>query len=109
MNPSPEAQGEPTNSDAPDDFTDDDGGERRRSLAGRKNTSADGGDREAVRNYVTTTANKFTTVLGDISFDANGDTSQHVISEYKFDPTTKDWKYFQQKDYTSGVTTTAAP
>jgi branched-chain amino acid transport system substrate-binding protein len=68
-----------------------------------------GGDREAVRNYVTTTANKFTTVLGDISFDANGDTSQHVISEYKFDPTTKDWKYFQQKDYTSGVTTTAAP
>ena len=68
-----------------------------------------GGDREAVRNYVTTTANKFATVLGDISFDANGDTSQHVISEYKFDPTTKDWKYFQQKDYTSGVTTTAAP
>jgi len=68
-----------------------------------------GGDREAVRNYVTTTANKFATVLGDISFDANGDTSQHVISEYKFDPTTKDWKYFQQKDYTTGVTTTAAP
>jgi branched-chain amino acid transport system substrate-binding protein len=66
-------------------------------------------DREQIRAYVTTTANKFDTVLGDISFDANGDTSQHVISEYKFDPTTKDWKYFQQKDYTSGVTTTAAP
>ena len=66
-------------------------------------------DREQIRAYVTTTANKFDTVLGTISFDANGDTSQHVISEYKFDPTTKDWKYFQQKDYTSGVTTTAAP
>jgi branched-chain amino acid transport system substrate-binding protein len=68
-----------------------------------------GSDREAVRAYVTTTANVFPTVLGNVSFDANGDTSQHVISEYKFDPTTKDWKYFQQKDYTSGVTTTAAP
>jgi branched-chain amino acid transport system substrate-binding protein len=66
-------------------------------------------DREKIRAYVTTTSNKFTTVLGTVSFDANGDTSQHVISEYKFDPTTKDWKYFQQKDYTSGVTTTAAP
>ncbi len=66
-------------------------------------------DRETIRAYVTDSANKFTTVLGTVSFDANGDTSQHVISEYKFDPTTKDWKYFQQKDYTSGVTTTAAP
>ena len=66
-------------------------------------------DRETIRAYVTNSANKFNTVLGTVSFDANGDTSQHVISEYKFDPTTKDWKYFQQKDYTSGVTTTAAP
>ena len=66
-------------------------------------------DRETIRAYVTNSTNKFTTVLGTVSFDANGDTSQHVISEYKFDPTTKDWKYFQQKDYTTGVTTTAAP
>jgi len=68
-----------------------------------------GSDREAVRAYVTTTTNTFATVLGNITFDANGDTSQHVISDYKFDPTTKDWKYFEQKDFTSGVTTTAAP
>jgi branched-chain amino acid transport system substrate-binding protein len=68
-----------------------------------------GNDREAVRAYVTTTANVFPTVLGNVSFDANGDTTQHIISYYKFDPTTKDWKYFQQKDFTSGVTTTAAP
>jgi branched-chain amino acid transport system substrate-binding protein len=68
-----------------------------------------GNDREAVRNYVTTASSTFTTALGNISFDANGDTSQHIISYYKFDPTTKDWKYFEQKDFTSGVTTTAAP
>ncbi len=66
-------------------------------------------DREKIRSYVTTTSNTFTTVLGNVSFDANGDTSQHVISDYKFDPATKDWKYFEQKDFTSGVTTTAAP
>jgi branched-chain amino acid transport system substrate-binding protein len=68
-----------------------------------------GPDREAVRAYVTNTSNSFDTVLGTITFDANGDTSQHVISDYKFDPTTKDWKYFEQKDFTTGVTTTAAP
>ena len=68
-----------------------------------------GPDREAVRAYVTNASSKFTTALGNISFDANGDTSQHIISYYKFDPTTKDWKYFEQKDFTSGVTTTAAP
>jgi branched-chain amino acid transport system substrate-binding protein len=68
-----------------------------------------GPDREAVRAYVTTTSNSFDTVLGTITFDANGDTSQHIISDYKFDPSTKDWKYFQQVDFTTGVTTTAAP
>jgi ABC-type branched-chain amino acid transport systems, periplasmic component len=68
-----------------------------------------GNDREAVRNYVTTTANVFPTVLGNVSFDANGDTTQHIISYYKYDDATKDWKYFEQKDFTSGVTTTAAP
>ncbi len=68
-----------------------------------------GNDREAVRAYVTNTSNKFDTVLGSVSFDANGDTSQHIISYYKFDPTTKDWKFFEQKDFTSGAVTTAAP
>lgn len=67
------------------------------------------GSREAVRAYVTNASNSFNTVLGTITFDANGDTSQHVISDYKFDPTTKDWKFFEQKDFTSGTTTTAAP
>jgi branched-chain amino acid transport system substrate-binding protein len=70
--------------------------------------SVGSGDREKIRAFVTA-GNQFTTVLGNVTFDANGDTSQHVISDYKFDPTTKDWKYFEQKDFTSGVTTTAAP
>ncbi len=67
--------------------------------------AAVGPGREAVRSYVTTTTNKFSTVLGTISFDANGDTSQHIISFYKFDPATKDWAFFEQKDFTSGTVT----
>jgi branched-chain amino acid transport system substrate-binding protein len=70
--------------------------------------AAKGSDREAVRSYVTTASTKFTTVLGDVSFDANGDTSQHVISYYKYDATTKDWHYFEQKDFTTGTTTMAS-
>ena len=70
-----------------------------------------GPDRAKVRAYVTAQnpAPTFNTVLGNITFDANGDTSQHIISDYKFDPTTKDWAFFEQKDFTSGVTTTAPP
>jgi branched-chain amino acid transport system substrate-binding protein len=60
-----------------------------------------GNDREKIRAYVTDTSNKFDTVLGTISFDANGDTSQHIISYYKFDPSTKDWSFFEQKDFGS--------
>jgi branched-chain amino acid transport system substrate-binding protein len=67
-----------------------------------------GSGREAVRAYVTTTSNTFATVLGNISFDANGDTSQHIISYYKFDPTSKDWAYFEQKDFTTGKVTMAS-
>jgi branched-chain amino acid transport system substrate-binding protein len=70
--------------------------------------AAKGSDREAVRSYVTTASTKFTTVLGDVSFDANGDTSQHVISYYKYDATAKDWVYFEQKDFTTGTTTMAS-
>lgn len=68
-----------------------------------------GSGREAVRAYVTTTANTFSTVLGTISFDANGDTSQHIISFYKFDPTTKDWAFFEQKDFVSGQVSYPSP
>ncbi len=59
-------------------------------------------DRESIRAYVTTTSNSFDTVLGKVSFDKNGDTTQRIISYYKFDPTTKDWAFFKQKDFGAG-------
>jgi len=69
-----------------------------------------GPDREKVRAYVTDTSHTYDTVLGSFGFDANGDTTQHIISEYKFDPTTKDWKFFAQKDFGgSGGTSSPAP
>jgi len=58
-----------------------------------------GPDREKVRAYVTDPTHQYTTVLGTFGFDANGDTTQRIISEYKFDPATKDWAFFAQKDF----------
>jgi branched-chain amino acid transport system substrate-binding protein len=59
--------------------------------------------REAVRAYATNPANKFTTQLGTISFDSNGDTSQHIISFYKTDMTAAggkgDWVFVRQQDF----------
>jgi branched-chain amino acid transport system substrate-binding protein len=64
-----------------------------------------GGDlgklREAIRAYVADSNNKYDTVLGTFSFDANGDTSQHTISYYQFDASSKDWKFFKQRDFTA--------
>jgi len=57
--------------------------------------------REKVRAYVADPKNSFDTVLGKVSFDANGDTTQHTISYYQFDPTTKDWKFLKQRDFTA--------
>ena len=38
--------------------------------------------REAVRAYVATPSNTYDTALGTFSFDANGDTSQKIVSYY---------------------------
>ena len=57
--------------------------------------------REKVRAYVADPANSYDTVLGTFTFDKDGDTSQHVISYYQFDATTKDWKFIQQRDFTA--------
>ncbi|MGZ6269690.1 MAG: branched-chain amino acid ABC transporter substrate-binding protein [Candidatus Limnocylindrales bacterium] len=57
--------------------------------------------REKVRAYVADTSHTYDTVLGKVGFDANGDTTQHTISYYKFDPTTKDWAFFKQRDFTA--------
>ena len=65
-------------------------------LDGLKNVGA---DREKVRAYVVDPSHVYDTVLGKFSFDKNGDTTQRIISDYKFDPTSKDWKFISQKDF----------
>ncbi len=57
--------------------------------------------REAVRAYVATPSNTYDTALGTFSFDANGDTTQKIISYYAFDAATKDWKFLKQRDFTA--------
>jgi branched-chain amino acid transport system substrate-binding protein len=57
--------------------------------------------REAIRAYVADTSHTFDTVLGKVGFDANGDTTQHTISYYQFDATSKDWKFLKQRDFTA--------
>ena len=59
--------------------------------------------REAVRVAGTDTAPKYDTIVGDITFDANGDTSQKIVSIYSVDPAGAngkgDWKFETQVDY----------
>jgi branched-chain amino acid transport system substrate-binding protein len=59
--------------------------------------------RESVRAAATDTAAKFDTVLGPVSFDAVGDTSQKIISMYKVDMAAAggkgDWVFDYQVDY----------
>jgi branched-chain amino acid transport system substrate-binding protein len=59
--------------------------------------------REAVRAAGTDTTAKYTTIVGDITFDANGDTSQKIVSIYSVDPAGAggkgDWKFQTQVDY----------
>jgi branched-chain amino acid transport system substrate-binding protein len=56
--------------------------------------------RAAVRQYIVSGAS-FDTVLGMVTFDANGDTNQKIISEYTFDPTFDggDWAFVKQVDF----------
>ena len=59
--------------------------------------------REGVRAYATNSANKFETVLGTESFDANGDTTQPYISFYVTDIAAKggvgDWVWKEQLSF----------
>ena len=59
--------------------------------------------REAVRGSIIGQDTLWTTVLGDISFDANGDSSQKFISFYKTDVTLNDgaggWVFVKQQDF----------
>jgi len=59
--------------------------------------------REAVRAAGTDTAVKYNTIVGEISFDDGGDTSQKIVSIYSFDQAGAsgkgDWKFETQVDY----------
>jgi len=55
--------------------------------------------REAVRVAGVDTTHKYTSVVGDFTFDANGDTSQKIISFYGYDAATKDWAFKSQLDF----------
>lgn len=57
--------------------------------------------RAKVRAYVIDASSPFDTVLGPVSFDENGDTSQHIISFYKTDLSTDpaDWVFVKQQDF----------
>jgi branched-chain amino acid transport system substrate-binding protein len=75
-------------------------------LAALKATAGSaGGDlaklREGVRAYVADSSHTYDTVLGKVGFDPNGDTTQHTISYYQFDPASKDWKFLKQRDFTA--------
>ena len=55
--------------------------------------------RESVRAAGVDTSVKYTSVIGEFQFDANGDTSQKIISFYGYDPATKDWVFKSQLDF----------
>lgn len=61
------------------------------------------GLREAVRVAGTATDVTYKTILGDLTMDANGDTSQLIVSIYSFDQAGAegkgDWKFETQVDY----------
>ncbi len=66
------------------------------------NPKDDAALREAVRVAGTDTTHEYTLNVGKVTFDANGDTSQLIVSIYSFDPAGAngkgDWKYETQID-----------
>jgi branched-chain amino acid transport system substrate-binding protein len=62
--------------------------------------------REAVRVAGTATDHTYNTIVGDITFDENGDTSQKIVSIYSVDPAGAngkgDWKFETQVDAAAG-------
>jgi branched-chain amino acid transport system substrate-binding protein len=55
--------------------------------------------REKLRAATVDTSVTYTSVIGQFKFDANGDTSQKIISFYAYDPTAKDWTFKEQLDF----------
>ncbi|HEX7950230.1 MAG TPA: branched-chain amino acid ABC transporter substrate-binding protein [Candidatus Limnocylindrales bacterium] len=57
--------------------------------------------RAAILTALADTRYTYKTIQGDFTFDANGDTSQKIVSIYSYDATAKDWKFQEQVDYAS--------
>ena len=55
--------------------------------------------RENVRVAAVDTSHKYTSVIGEFQFDANGDTSQKIISFYSFDAAASNWTFKEQLDF----------
>ncbi len=55
--------------------------------------------REKLRAAAVDPSVNYTSVIGPFKFDANGDTSQKIISFYSYDPTKKDWVFKEQLDF----------
>jgi len=66
-------------------------------------TAGNPADHKALRAALLTaladTSHQYTTIQGTFNFDANGDTSQKIVSIYSFDATAQDWKFETQVDY----------
>lgn len=75
----------------------------KRAVAGGASTSDQAALREAIRKAAVDPSVKYDTILGTIGFDANGDTTQKIISIYAFDPSGAggkgDWAFKEQIDY----------
>ena len=55
--------------------------------------------REKVRVAAVDPSITYKSVIGEFKFDANGDTSQKIISFYAYDAATKDWVFKEQIDF----------
>jgi branched-chain amino acid transport system substrate-binding protein len=70
--------------------------------AAATNPTTDAAMREAVRVAGTDTTVKYSLDVGNVTFDADGDTSQLIVSIYSYDPAGAsgkgDWKYETQVD-----------
>ena len=71
--------------------------------AGETNPADNAALREAVREAGTATDHSYSTIVGDIDFNEDGDTSQKIVSIYSVDPAGAngkgDWKFETQVDY----------
>ena len=71
--------------------------------AGKTNAADMKALREAVRVAGTDTVSKYKTIVGEITFNADGDTSQKIVSLYSVDPAGAngkgDWKFQTQVDF----------